>query len=163
LSLCSQRRFVHSVVLFTASSRVRSYSEDQRANRPVGQDDNPIPSALIATLLHHLGRLWAGTEGEHIPRIFHGSNRSVRASLRCLASWKISKDQHRCGIFPNQKGAAAPGGRGGRARTRSGDGEGWGRDRGRVAPSLVVQCLVFSVCCSARRCSGGESWTVVTE
>jgi len=31
-----------------------------------------------------------------------------------------------------KKGAAASGGRGGRARTRSGDGEGWGRDRGRV-------------------------------
>jgi hypothetical protein len=35
----------------------------------------------------------------------------------------------------SQKGAAAPGGRGGRAQTRSGDGEGWGRDRARVTPS----------------------------
>src|SRR6266446_1411093 len=44
----------------------------------------------------------------------------------------------------SKKSAAAPGGRGGRARTRSGVGEGWGRDRGRVAPNLL-----FSVCCSA--------------
>jgi hypothetical protein len=33
-----------------------------------------------------------------------------------------------------EKGAAGSWGRAGRARTRSGDGEGWGRDRGRVTP-----------------------------
>src|SRR5438874_8090120 len=33
-----------------------------------------------------------------------------------------------------QKSAAGSGGRAGRAQTRSGDGEGWGRDRVRVAP-----------------------------
>jgi hypothetical protein len=37
-----------------------------------------------------------------------------------------------------EKGAASPWGRTGRARTRSGDGEGWGRDRAREAPKNDV-------------------------
>src|SRR5882724_7105962 len=48
-------------------------------------------------------------------------------------------------FLENEKGAAGPGGRAGRAQTRSGDGEGWGRDRARVTP--------FSSSPSARRIS----------
>src|ERR1700686_5605327 len=40
-----------------------------------------------------------------------------------------------------KKGAASPWGRTGRARTRSGDGEGWGRDRARVATVFGPQSV----------------------
>src|ERR1700685_2845837 len=40
-----------------------------------------------------------------------------------------------------KKGAAGSWGRAGRARTRSGDGEGWGRDRARVAPVFGSQSV----------------------
>src|ERR1700683_3737550 len=43
--------------------------------------------------------------------------------------------------YSRQKGAASPWGRTGRARTRSGDGEGWGRDRARVAPLFLSQSV----------------------
>ena len=52
----------------------------------------------------------------------------------CAALAAIREGPAQVGLSASQKGAAASGGRGGRARTRSGDGEGWGRDRGRVTP-----------------------------
>src|SRR5262245_9176242 len=75
-------------------------------------------------------------------------------SLRATA-W-LERPPHTNPKSRSEKGAAAPGGRGGRARTRSGDGEGWGRDRGRVAP------VVSTPCWSARRRSGDRR-AVVTE
>src|SRR4029077_11263920 len=44
-----------------------------------------------------------------------------------------------------KKGAAGSWGRAGRARTRSGDGEGWGRDRARVAPLFVCSQRAVAV------------------
>jgi hypothetical protein len=38
-----------------------------------------------------------------------------------------------------KRGAASSWGRAGRARTWSGDGEGWGRDQGRVTPCLLLR------------------------
>src|SRR3954453_14270318 len=62
----------------------------------------------------------------------------VAISLRAIVSNHFDSRA----LLKFEKSAAAPGGRGGRARTRSGDGEGWGRDRGGVAP--FVRRLLFS-------------------
>jgi len=65
-----------------------------------------------------------------------------------------------------KKCAAAPGGRGGRAQTRSGDGEGWGRDRVRVTPCLR-QNSIRSACGGGGRRRAGiakrdpEVWIVL--
>src|SRR5580704_6349086 len=75
--------------------------------------------------------LLTGTPVEQSPRIFPTLNRYSRASFEPIRS--ISGSPTNTGFPGVEKGAAGSGGRAGRARTRSGDGEG-GRDRGRVAP-----------------------------
>src|SRR3954467_328243 len=72
---------------------------------------------------------------------------SSRIASRILIDWHVAVSIAAAtrGLLQRHENATSKkvrpplGGRGGRARTRSGDGEGWGRDRGRVAP-----CLLFS-------------------
>src|SRR5580692_5537948 len=71
----------------------------------------------------------------HAP-IFRRKSDKRTLSRGDLAKWPPFR-QH--GIA--EKGAAGSWGRAGRARTRSGDGEGWGRDRARVAPVFVSQSV----------------------
>src|SRR5262249_37830461 len=77
------------------------------------------------------------TNGERSPQIFHALGRELHASFGSLAWCLVLRSPVKSGLSRIKKGAAGCGGRAGRARTRSGDGEGWGRDRGRVVLSLA--------------------------
>ncbi len=73
------------------------------------------------------------------------SNMSMQSSLRFIAEAHLQSKRcnltecgSHAGVLMAKKGAAGAWGSTGRARTRSGDGEGWGRDRVRGTPSLFA-------------------------
>jgi hypothetical protein len=69
------------------------------------------------------------TPAEQTPRIFPDSNRNVRALFRRESTGAGIRSPISAWFCRIEKVAAGSWGRAGRARTRSGDGEGWGRDR----------------------------------
>ena len=62
--------------------------------------------------------------------MIRGARRHLRAALAAICEGPAQVGVTGSQTAPLKKGAAASGGEAGRARTRSGDGEGWGRDRG---------------------------------